>query len=102
MSPYHPLLTKSTRSCSSIASSSSYLILTKSNIYSAISIQVLFDMFTLFCHICFRTNININDVLGSYSLTLVDTLDTLAVSIELYDFEMRLLRINLIFVRTYM
>ena len=27
-----------------------------------------------------RSNININDVLGDYMLTLVDTLDTLAVS----------------------
>ena len=26
-----------------------------------------------------RSNININDVLGDYSLTLIDTLDTLAV-----------------------
>lgn len=26
-----------------------------------------------------RSNVNINDVLGDYSLTLVDTLDTLAV-----------------------
>lgn len=30
------------------------------------------------CH--FRSNININDVLGNYSLTLIDTLDTLLVS----------------------
>lgn len=29
------------------------------------------------CH--FRSNININDVLGNYSLTLIDTLDTLLV-----------------------
>lgn len=28
----------------------------------------------------FRSNININDVLGNYSLTLIDTLDTLLVS----------------------
>lgn len=28
---------------------------------------------------CFRSNININDVLGNYSLTLIDTLDTLLV-----------------------
>ena len=28
----------------------------------------------------FRDNININDVLGGYSLTLIDSLDTLAVS----------------------
>ena len=28
----------------------------------------------------YRSNININDVLGDYSLTLVDTLDTLVVS----------------------
>ena len=28
----------------------------------------------------YRLNININDVLGDYSLTLVDVLDTLAVS----------------------
>jgi len=27
----------------------------------------------------YRSNININDVLGDYSLTLVDVLDTLAV-----------------------
>ena len=30
--------------------------------------------------IYFRSNININDALGDYMLTLVDTLDTLAVS----------------------
>lgn len=30
---------------------------------------------------CFRSNININDALGDYSLTLVDALDTLAVSL---------------------
>lgn len=29
---------------------------------------------------CRRSNININDVLGDYSLTLVDSLDMLAVS----------------------
>jgi len=29
--------------------------------------------------VCDRSNININDVLGDYSLTLVDVLDTLAV-----------------------
>ena len=28
------------------------------------------------------SNININDVLGNYSLTLVDTLDTLAVMVS--------------------
>lgn len=28
----------------------------------------------------FSSNLNINDVLGNYSLTLVDALDTLAVS----------------------
>lgn len=28
---------------------------------------------------CFRSNININDILGDYCLTLVDTLDTLAI-----------------------
>ncbi len=35
-----------------------------------------------FNHFCSRTNININDVLGDYALTLVDSLDTLAVSIS--------------------
>lgn len=29
---------------------------------------------------CFRSNININDVLGDYMLTIVDSLDSLAVS----------------------
>ncbi len=28
-----------------------------------------------------RSNVNVNDVLGDYSLTLVDALDTLAVSL---------------------
>ena len=28
---------------------------------------------------CYRSNININDVLGDYSLALIDSLDTLAV-----------------------
>lgn len=32
------------------------------------------------CKVCSRSNRNINDVLGDYCLTLVDTLDTLAVS----------------------
>lgn len=30
----------------------------------------------------FSSNLNINDVLGNYSLTLVDALDTLAVSVR--------------------
>ena len=30
--------------------------------------------------VLYRSNININDVLGDYALTLVDALDTLAVS----------------------
>jgi len=33
--------------------------------------------------LCCRSNININDVLGDYSLTLVDVLDTLAVRAQL-------------------
>ncbi len=33
--------------------------------------------------IFFRSNVNVNDALGDYSLTLVDTLDTLAVSLAL-------------------
>jgi len=33
----------------------------------------------LLCGVYYRSNININDVLGDYSLTLVDVLDTLAV-----------------------
>lgn len=48
----------------------------------------LADEFSLFCTTTlrlshcfdFRSNININDVLGNYSLTLIDTLDTLLVS----------------------
>ncbi len=33
------------------------------------------------CHVFLpRSNVNVNDALGDYSLTLVDTLDTLAVS----------------------
>ena len=32
----------------------------------------------------FRSNVNINDALGDYSLTLVDTLDTLVVSFGIW------------------
>ena len=32
----------------------------------------------------FRSNVNINDALGDYSLTLVDTLDTLVVSFVIW------------------
>ena len=35
-------------------------------------------MFACVCEM-FRENININDVLGDYSLTLIDSLDTLVV-----------------------
>ena len=44
------------------------------------------DVFIVFkcltdCHVFLpRSNVNVNDALGDYSLTLVDTLDTLAVS----------------------
>ena len=44
------------------------------------------DVFVAFkcltdCHVFLpRSNVNVNDALGDYSLTLVDTLDTLAVS----------------------
>ena len=34
-----------------------------------------------------RSNININDVLGDYGVTLVDTLDTLAIMGEQREFE---------------
>lgn len=34
-----------------------------------------------------RTNININDVLGDYGVTLIDTLDTLAIMGEQKEFE---------------
>lgn len=37
------------------------------------------DYYSVSCFL-FRSNININDVLGNYSLTLIDTLDTLLVS----------------------
>lgn len=40
-----------------------------------------------FCVSRFRSNININDVLGNYSLTLVDTLDTLLVFGNVSEFK---------------
>lgn len=33
-----------------------------------------------------RSNININDILGDYSLTLIDTLDTLAILGDVEEF----------------
>jgi mannosidase alpha-like ER degradation enhancer 1 len=33
----------------------------------------------LYSYFCYRSNVNINDILGDYCLTLVDSLDTLAV-----------------------
>jgi len=33
----------------------------------------------LFAYFHYRSNVNINDILGDYCLTLVDSLDTLAV-----------------------
>lgn len=35
----------------------------------------------------FRSNININDILGDYCLTLVDSLDTLAVLGNISEFQ---------------
>ena len=39
-------------------------------------------MMYLLCLFLCRDNVNINDVLGDYSLTLVDTLDTLVVCVS--------------------
>lgn len=44
------------------------------------SLSVTSALVSLFHFLYFRSNININDVLGNYSLTLIDTLDTLLVS----------------------
>ena len=46
----------------------------KHSIIKNLKSQLEYDIF-------FRENINVNDALGGYSLTLIDTLDTLAVSI---------------------
>ena len=45
---------------------------------SCVWLQVLYGIWLLF--VC-RTNTNVNDALGDYSLTLVDSLDTLVVSV---------------------
>lgn len=42
-------------------------------------VYIIYLIMNLFIFI-FRSNINVNDALGDYMLTLVDTLDTLAVS----------------------
>ena len=38
-------------------------------------------------HLSFRENYNINDVLGQFSLTLIDSLDTLAVMGNVSEFQ---------------
>lgn len=43
--------------------------------------------------IFFRSNININDILGDYSLTLVDSLDTLAVLGNATEFQLAVERV---------
>ena len=49
--------------------------------------RYIFHMYNVtnkFSFSSFRSNVNINDALGDYSLTLVDTLDTLVVSFGIW------------------
>jgi len=41
----------------------------------------------LFSYFYYRSNVNINDILGDYCLTLVDSLDTLAVLGNVTEFQ---------------
>lgn len=49
----------------------------------------LYSDVTKFCSFYFlsRSNININDVLGNYSLTLIDSLDTLLIMGNISEFK---------------
>jgi mannosidase alpha-like ER degradation enhancer 1 len=51
------------------------------------SIYILIYVTIVFLHTLSRSNININDVLGNYSLTLIDSLDTLLIMGNISEFK---------------